>query len=627
MNTKLLQVTEFNAIKQMVVDRCISDYGKELLEEKEPATALTTVKKRLAETSEAMLILASGQHVPFMGLTQIKHLTTKIAKGGILEASELTEYSDFLRSFRLIANFFEKNKFQTPILAKYTRELTDFRTINEAIEAAIAGNRVKSEATRELKKVRGKITKLEGDIEKSCSKTLKYATANGWLQDRLIVKKEERYTLPVKTNFQSKIAGNIIERSSRGTTVFIEPEGIRKLNDQLILSQSEETAVIYQILASLTGMIAEEAVTIGYCMDIIVELDTIFAKAKYSQSIGGKAIEVNDEEVLVFDKVKHPLLDNPVPLDVSLGQSMHGMIITGPNAGGKTVVLKTIALVCLMSYFGLCINHGGKSSIGIFKKIFIDIGDQQSLENSLSTFSGHMKNISDIVRQTSRKTLILLDEIGSGTEPNEGAALAIATMEAMYAKGGTIVATTHYGEIKEFALQHEDFQTAAMAFDSETLTPQYRLLLNQVGESNAFWIAQKMALDIEILQKAQQYLTNKNYQTKQIPRKQQKVTVEKSQVTDFHKGDRVWSTELQKTGLFYEYQDAHQAQILVEKQFHTVQAKRLQLDLPATELYPLNYDVEQLFVDYHEQKFKRDIDRGSKKAQKKLRKMAEERKS
>jgi dsDNA-specific endonuclease/ATPase MutS2 len=623
MNKTLFQATEFNLIKEQIIQRCISDYAKELLAGKEPATDYQTVQKRLTETNEAMLILASGQHVPFMGLSQIKHLTTKIEKGAILEASELTEYGDFLRSYRLIARFFEKNQYQTPLLRSYTKDLTDFHHIINAIYEAIAGNRVKSEASRELKKIRGKIMKLENELEKKCAKILKHALTNGWLQDRLVVKKEDRYTLPIKTTFQSKIAGEIIERSNRGTTVFIEPESLRKLNDQLIFSKSEETAIVYQVLASLTGMLAEEADVISYCMDIIVELDSIFAKAKYSQSIGGKRVTINEEETLHFDGVKHPLLTNPVPLSLEIG-TMRGLIITGPNAGGKTVVLKTIALVCLLTYFGVCVNHNGSSSIGLFKKIFIDIGDQQSLENSLSTFSGHMKNISGILRYTSRQTLILLDEIGSGTEPNEGAALAIAAMESMYQQGGTIVATTHYGEIKDFALQHEDFQTAAMAFDSETLTPQYRLLLNQVGKSNAFWIAQKMAIDSKVLTQAKKYLHNKDYATKKIVY-QRKATETSSTKIEFHKGDRVWSNEHEQYGLFYEYQDEYSAKILIEKQLISVSLKRLKLAVPASELYPQGYDLEQLFVEYHERKFNRDIDRGSKKAQKQLRRQAEQR--
>lgn len=626
MNKNLLQATEFNYIKETVIQRCISDYAKELLTKKQPATDLATVKKRLTETEEGMLILASGQHVPFMGLSQIKHLTNKITKGGVLEASELTEYGDFLRSFRLIAKFFEKNQYQTPTLYNYAKDLADFQAIIDEIQQAVAGNQVKADASRELKKIRGKIAKLEGDIETSCNKHLKKAASSGWLQDRMIVKKDGRYTLPIRTNFQSKIKGEIIERSNRGTTVFIEPDNIHKLNDQLILAQSEEIGIVYQILASLTGMIAEEETTIGYCMEIIVELDSIFAKAKYSQSIGGKKIAVNNQGELIFDQVRHPLLDNPVPLTLQLGTDSHGLIITGPNAGGKTIVLKTIALISLMTSFGLCVNHGGNSSIAVFKKIFIDIGDQQSIENSLSTFSGHMKNISDILRETGPKTLILLDEIGSGTEPNEGAALGIAAMESMYQKGGTIIATTHYGEIKDFALAHEDFQTAAMAFDSVTLTPKYQLLLNQVGESNAFWIAEKMKIDANILKQAKKYLKDKKYVTEKIIRKKEAVIKqEQAPQKNFQQGDRVWLNEQKVNGIFYQYQDDFYAEVLVEKEMVQVPLKRLSLEISATKLYPADYDFEQLFTDYHERKFIRDIDRGSKKAQKKLRKLAEER--
>lgn len=237
-----------------------------------------------------------------------------------------------------------------------------------------------------------------------------------------------------------------------------------------------------------------------------------------------------------------------------------------------------------------------------------------------------MKNISDILRETGPKTLILLDEIGSGTEPNEGAVLGIAAMESMYQKGGTIIATTHYGEIKDFALAHEDFQTAAMAFDSATLTPKYQLLLNQVGESNAFWIAEKMKIDANILKQAKKYLQDKKYSTEKIIRKKEAVIKqEQAPQKNFQQGDRVWLNEQKVNGIFYQYQDDFYAEVLVEKEMVLVPLKRLSLEISATQLYPADYDFEQLFTDYHERKFIRDIDRGSKKAQKKLRKLAEER--
>lgn len=625
MDTKLYQETEFTIIKNEVIKFAISDEAKYLLEQREPSLNFQTVEKRLQETGEAMALLASNQHVPFMGIKKIKQLTDKVEKGMILEANELMEYSDFLRSIRLIKQLFEKNKFQVPVLSRYTADLEDFKGIIEAVTTSIAGNTVRSESSRTLRKIRGKIQKLESDIEKSFNKYLKNATTQMYLQERFVVKKDDRYTLPVKSEFQSKVKGQIIERSNKGTTVFVEPEGVRKLNDQLQLAKAEEIGEIYQILASLTGMIAEELPRITYCKEVVVELDMIFARGKYSRSINGVPVRVREDDTLVLDQVKHPLLgSSAVPLSLTLGEDARGLIITGPNAGGKTIVLKTVALTCLMTMFGLFVENGGNTQIPIFRDLFIDIGDQQSLENALSTFSGHMQNISQILAKVKKHSLVLLDEIGSGTEPKEGASLGIALMEAMYQKGALIIATTHYGEIKDFALAHDDFVTAAMAFDGETLTPKYRLLMNQVGDSNAFWIADKMKIDPKVIRQAKEYLQRKSYDTKkQVFKFSEKTKKAPSSEIEFHKGDRVFSAE-HGYGLFYEMKD-QQTALVFDKEMNEIPLRRLSLVTPHTQLYPANYDLESLFTDFHERKFNRDIERGSKKAQKKLRKMAEER--
>ncbi|MFV0557083.1 MAG: endonuclease MutS2 [Enterococcus sp.] len=626
MNPNVLNQTEFTTIKKQISQLAISDYGKKELEQRQVSTDLATVEKRLTETEEALLILNSGQHVPFMGMKQIQLLNQKIEKGFILEAIELQEYSDFLHSFRLVKQLFEKNQYQAPTLFTYTQALTEFKEIVDEINRVVSGNQVKTDSSRTLKKVRGKIQKLESDIEKSFTKYLKNATTQKYLQERLIVKKDERYTLPVKSEFQSKIHGQIIEKSNRGTTVFIEPEGIRKQNEALQLAKAEEIAEVYQLLAYLTGLVAEQAQAIQACTEIIVELDVIFARGKYSRSIDGKRVLVNQEDELVFDGVKHPLLGSEaVGLDLALGCNARGLIITGPNAGGKTVVLKTVALTCLLTMFGVFVNHQGKTNVAIFKDLFLDIGDQQSMENALSTFSGHMQNISNIVRLAPKHSLVLLDEIGSGTEPKEGAALGIAIMEELYQQGAIVIATTHYGEIKDFALAHEDFQTAAMAFDSATLTPKFRLLMNQVGDSNAFWIARKMEIHEKILQRAQKYLVGEAYQTQKVTFKKRKNVQVLDTKPAFSKGDRLYLTEQDCYGLFYELVDSELAQVYVDNQLQEVALRRVKLVMPASELYPMGYDLESLFSDFQERKFTRDIDRGSKKAQKQLRKLAENR--
>ncbi|EOT39805.1 endonuclease MutS2 [Enterococcus dispar] len=618
----VLTETEFTKIRTLISQTAISDKGKAALLARRPATQINTVRSWLKETEEAMTILASGQHIPLMGLVQIGHLTQKITKGQILEPSELTEYSDFLRSFQLIQKLFQKNAYQVPTLFAYSQQLGDFSEITKEITGMVNGTRLNSDSSRQLRKARNQVQKIEGEIEAALQKYLRNGTTQKYLQERLILKKGDRYTLPVKAEFQNKINGTIIEKSNKGTTVFVEPSNVARLNEKLILAQAEEVAEVYQLLAYLTGLLAAAQEKIGYSLETVVELDIIFARAKYSRSIDGVKMAVNDEEILHLSNVTHPLLgDKAVPLSVSLGTDARGLIITGPNAGGKTVVLKTLALTCLLTAFGVLVHHDGTSNIAIFNEILIDIGDQQDMENALSTFSGHMQNIAKILRHSKRNTLVLLDEIGSGTEPNEGAALGIAIMEQMYQNGALVVATTHYGEIKDFALAHEDFKTAAMAFDAQTLTPKYQLLMNEVGSSNAFWIAEKMQLQKDVIDRSRQLLKQKDYAGKKRAfKKVSQVQTTRATLPQFQKGDRVFSSATNKTALFYEA-EGEEGIVYAEDKFFKVPLRRLRLEMAAEKLYPLDYDVESLFQDFHEEKFKKDLVRGSKKAHKQLRKM------
>lgn len=632
-NERLYNETGFAEVLTEVKQLIISDFAKADFTTRQPATSLVTAQKRLRETEEALALLGSGQHVPFMGMAAISRLTDKINRGQILEPAELTEYSDFLRSFRLIRKLFEKKRYQLPTLANYTQGLGDFHWVTDEVAAAVAGNRLKDDSSRELRKIRGRIQQLERELQQNLDKFLKNPTTAKYLQDRLVIIKEDRYTLPVRTEFQSKINGNIIDRSAKGTTVFMEPTGVAKLNDKLTLAKAEETAEVYQILAGLTGLLAENLTAIGYSQEILSELDIIFARAKYSRRIDGQAIQVNAAEEIRLDGIKHPLLgSDAVPLDLELGGAARGLVITGPNAGGKTVVLKTVALTCLMTLMGILPNHRGNSTIPILKNIEIDIGDQQNLANALSTFSGHMDNLSGILRRSGRQTLVLVDEIGSGTEPKEGAALGIAIMEELYQKGALVIATTHYGEIKDFALAHQDFATAAMAFDEKTLQPKYRLLMGQVGASNAFWIAQEKGLPEKLIEAGKNYLQGapynsekKNFARKSVQQPADK-DAEAAAESLFGKGDRVLLTESKEVALFYQKISDSEADVSVNQALRTVPLRRMKLLMKADQLYPQGYDLDSLFTDFKERKFQRDIDRGSKKAQKELRKQAEARK-
>ena len=622
MNNTIYKAIQFDQVKEELKKCAFSSLAKKAIEKRQPSSSEATVQRWLDETEEAVLILASGQHVPFMGLTRIEQLTDQVNKGLVLEAGELVEYADFLRSFRLIAKLFEKNQYQTPILYSYTNDLADFSDIADVIYDFIQGNRVKSEASKELKRIRSQIDKLEKDIDQRLRKFMANSQNQQMLQDRLILMKDERYTVPVKIEFKQKVAGTIIDQSSKGTTVFIEPDTVRKYNDLLIMERAAEVGEVYQLLAYLTGLIGEQMTAISYCLDVVTELEVIFARGKYSRSLNGRKPLINKEERIILNQVKHPQLKDPVPLSMQLGLDNRALVITGANAGGKTIVLKTVALMSLMTMLGLLVANEEGTDIAVFDDIFIDIGDQQSLENSLSTFSGHMKNLSAILNQVKRHTLVLLDEIGSGTDPNEGAALAIALMEEMYKKGSLLIATTHFGEIKDFAVRHQDFTTAGMAFDAETLTPKYRLLLGETGESHAFWIAQKMKISPQVLDQAAAYLNNQTYQLEKLsfePMAQSSAQLKHNEHRQqLSKGDRVRLNDSQKVGLFYEETDSATGLVYIDKEMVEAPLRRLTLLSTAEELYPQDYDLESLFESFAKRKLRRDLARGSKKAQKAL---------
>lgn len=512
MNKMTFEKLQYNKLKEIVKSYCVSGLGKQLLDKLEPSSSIKEVKNRLNETTEARAILDTECHVPFSGISNVENIIENLEKGTILDPGRLVSMSDFLRGCRKIKKFMLDKKFLAPVLASYANSLSEFKSIEEEINNSIKGNRVDSAASKELKRIRNSIDSVEEKIKERLNKFLNSSANKKYIQEFFISKKDDRYTIPIKASYKNQVLGTIIEVSSKGSTVFIEPNTVTKLNGELASLKAEEAMEEYQILATLSGMILENIYEIKINMDLISQYDMVFAKAKFSKHIGGVEPKLNDYGYIKLVQCKHPLLTGEaVPLNFEIGKDYRGLIITGPNAGGKTVVLKTIGLLTLATMSGFHIIADKETEIAVFEKIFVDIGDNQSIENALSTFSSHMKNLSEIMRASNNNTLLLFDEIGSGTEPNEGAALAISILEEFYHMGCITVATTHYGEIKRFSEMHNDFMNAAMQFNSETLEPMYKLMIGKSGESNALWISRKMNVRENVLQRAKGYMENKEY--------------------------------------------------------------------------------------------------------------------
>lgn len=624
MNNMTFEKLHYDKLKEIVKSYCMSGLGKKLIDKLYPSSNIKNVNRMLDETSEGRRLLDAGYHIPLEGIFDICPLLDKIDKGGVLEPSELTSICDFLRGCRKIKSFIKDKEGYAETLSSYGENITELKYIEEEIENAIRGSIVDSNATKDLKKIRRQISICEEKIKEKLEKFIKNTSNREYLQEFFVSQRNGRYTVPIKAAYKNHVQGSIVEVSSKGSTVFIEPNTISKYTVELVTLTADESVEEYKILSTISEMIYDRIQSLKVNIDVISEYDMILAKAKYSREINGIKPRLNDCGYINIIQGRYNLIENCIPLDFQIGDSYRSLIITGPNAGGKTVVLKTVGLMTLAVMSGFHVSCREGSEMSVFDKVFVDIGDNQSVENSLSTFSSHVKNLAEILKDSRKNTLLLFDEIGSGTEPNEGAALAIAILEEFYHKGCITVASTHYGEIKNFSENHPHFENAAMEFKKDTLEPLYRLHIGKIGDSNALYISEKMGIPESILKKSRMYMGNKNYNYEKLKdSKIKRNSEEKSFNAEvyFEKGDKVTILDINKSGIVYkEINQFNNVIVFVDGDFKEINYKRLKIEFKSIELYPEGYDLNQLFVSYKERKLEHDIERGSKKALKKIKK-------
>lgn len=628
MNKETFEKLQYNELKEKLKSYCVSGLGRELIDKLEPSSNIKVVKRRLEETKEARKLLDITGYVPLQGIHNVNMLLDNIEKGIVLTGDELIVILDFLRGCRKVKEYMKDKEGYAPILTSYSINMGEFLWIEEDINYSIKGNRVDSNATKEIKKIRKGIDICEAKIEEKLNKFLKNSENKKFIQEFFISKRNDRFTIPIKAAYKNIVNGSIVEVSSKGSTVFIEPSTISKFTVELVELKSEEAIEEYKVLANLTELIYSNLREIKINLDIIREYDFIFAKGKYSREIEGISPKLNTTGFIKIENGKHPLLEGSIiPLNFEVGRDYRSLIITGPNAGGKTVVLKTVGLLTLAVQSGLHISAREGSEISVFNKIYVDIGDNQSIENALSTFSSHVKNLLAIIRESGKSTLLLFDEIGSGTEPNEGAALAIAILEELYHKGCITIATTHYGEIKNFSQKHEDFENAAMMFKKDTLEPLYKLQIGKSGDSNALWISKKMGIDDRILNKAKRYMEDKNYNVEKVKESKISKDIISEEEEEIKKkynysiGDKVILLDKNDYGIIYKEKDEfNNVEVFYKNEFIKVNERRVKLSITAEELYPEGYDLNTIFIGYTERKLEHDIERGSKKALREIKK-------
>ncbi|MHC1748236.1 MAG: endonuclease MutS2 [Cellulosilyticaceae bacterium] len=623
MNEYSYEKLQYNEIKERVENYCVSNLGKKLIRELMPSGNKRVVEKRLEETTEARRLLDGASHVPLQGIGNIAELIEKVEKDIILDEEQIYQVATFLTGCRKMHTYMKDKAFDAPMLQSYSLSLVAFQAVEEEIEFAIRHHKVCDEASKELKKIRRSIAIAEGKIEERLEQFLKNAHNKPYIQEFFVTRRAGKLTVPIKAAYKNKVDGTVVESTEK--TAFMEIRSVSKYTAEVQNLQIEESMEEYKVLSYLTGLVYEQKESIKRNIEVIAQYDMIFAKGKYSKSIDGIAPQINDYGYIRIKGGKHPLLEGKVvPLDFEIADTYRSLIITGPNAGGKTVVLKTIGLLTLIMQSGFHIPVKPGTNMSVFEKVYVDIGDNQSIENALSTFSSHVKNLATVINQTNKSTLLLFDEIGSGTEPSEGGALAIAILEALYQKGAITVATTHYNEIKDFSAKHPDFENAAMQFDQETLEPLYQLRIGKAGESNALWIAKRMGIQPDVLKRAAHYMVDKAYDFSVV--KKDKVRIK--QVSEIkkelpreilEKGDRVLLLEYQEEGIVYKPKDEYENLVVFyHNQFIEVEEKRVKLTIRAKDLYPADYDVDSLFISFKKRKLEHDIERGSKKALKKI---------
>ena len=471
----------------------------------EPDTDLKHVARLLQETDDAFVLMARFGAPSFYGMTNVTNALRRAQAGGVLNLPEFLAVAATLRAIRSVADWRKKSESIPTALDWRFETLQPNKFIEERISMTIVSEEeISDNASVQLAAIRRKIRAASVRVREQLDKLIRSQTYQKYLQEAIVTQRGGRYVVPVKAEFRNEVKGLVHDSSGSGATVFIEPIGVVEANNEIRVLRAEEQEEIDRILAELSREVGEFADGIVSSYKAAVELNLIFAKGQLAYKMKGVVPKLNDEGRVNIKAARHPLIDKNkvVPTDLMLGQDFDALIVTGPNTGGKTVSLKTAGLLTLMAMCGLMIPAGEGSEISVFKHVLADIGDEQSIEQSLSTFSAHMTNIIRILGQADDSSLILIDELGAGTDPVEGAALAISIIEAMRAKGAKIMATTHYAELKAYALQTDGVENGCCEFDVATLRPTYRLLIGVPGKSNAFAISKRLGMPDDIVERA-----------------------------------------------------------------------------------------------------------------------------
>lgn len=523
MNERTLRVLEFKKIKSMLIDKAESKLGKEVAKKLNPITNLSEVEYAQQETHEAVNIIIRRGRPPLGGIHDVLSELKRAEIGSMLMPVNLLRIGDTLRAARRLKSFLKQDKQDKTsnykILENMILSLNTLKEIEDEIfNAIISEEEISDNASTTLKNIRRQIQSKNSSIRNKLNSIINSSTNRKYLQDAIITIRGDRFVVPVKQEYKPNFPGLVHDQSSSGATLFIEPMSVVELNNQLKELKLKEKEEIERILAELTELVATESEGIRENQKLLAHLDFIFAKAKLGLEMKGTKPLLNSNGFINIKEGRHPLLDENevVPTNIHIGNDFTTLVITGPNTGGKTVTLKTVGLFTLMAQSGLQIPAEYGTQMAVFENLFADIGDEQSIEQSLSTFSSHMTNIVNILKSVDENSLVLFDELGAGTDPTEGAALAMAILNYLHKKNIRTVATTHYSELKVYALTTEGIENASVEFDVETLSPTYKLLIGVPGKSNAFEISKRLGLQDFIIDDAKELISKENVEFEDV---------------------------------------------------------------------------------------------------------------
>lgn len=630
------KVLEIDKIKQEWSDYAMTETVKEKIREMVPILSESELIFRLRETTEAKKLLEICGNPPLVTLEGVTKIIKTTEQGGCLQAEQLELIRNALVAVRRLKSYLERGKMQQISLAYYEENLSELKDVAEEIEAAVFHGTVMDKASAKLQDVRRKFARCEEKMREKADQMIR--NNKKYMSDSFSTFRNGHLCIPVKKEYKYKIAGAVIDQSATGSTLFIEPSSVARYYEEAERLRIEEEEEILRILYTLTALVGAASEEIWQNVRTIERLDFAFSKGKWSLEHEGTEPELLKERKICLTDARHPLLEKEscVPLQFAIGGAIRGIVITGPNTGGKTVALKTVALCCMLMQFGMHVPCR-EAEICMCSNFLCDIGDGQNLSENLSTFSAHIKNVLEILKRVGPESLVIMDELGSGTNPQEGMGIAVAILEELKKSGALFLVTTHYPEVKTYATQEPGIENARMTFDRENLTPLYQMVIGEAGESCALHIARRLGMPKRMLKKAMEAAYGRQPKERKesadaveiqqsllelsgaeqeslekvyIPRIQRRKAAHKKKGAGFQRGDSVMVYPDQKIGIVCE--PANEKGVLrvqVKGKKIWINQKRIKLLVPAEQLYPEDYDFSIVFETAEHRKLRHDMER------------------